>query len=500
MSEKTSEARPVQDREGFHFTHGTLKRLIVCLDGTWNSDDGKEVTNVVRIRDLIDPKFPSPDQKEVWAQRVYYDTGVGTGLTPGDKFIGGGTGAGLEDNVRQAYRFLSDHYEPGVEIYIFGFSRGAFTARSLAGFMGAGGLLRPEHCTKENEDRAWAFYRTPPGDRFPYERRQLLKLAFPEVRIKCVGVFDTVGSRGIPTELFRTMNRRKYGFHDVTLGSNIDHALHALAIDELRGPFGASVWQYPNHKNNLSVEQVWFPGVHANVGGGYPDTGLSDSALGWMLSRIEAKELGLKLLPDWRNNISANPLGTLYESRSLLYTWSRLYPKIRVIDQMVPRVEGAHRLSRLTPRAVPVGECLHWTALYRWAVSLAEDSPVPRYAPPNLIAAVEAMLDPKAPKRLPVIGNSGEPLDWYCKQEDRETLASLLPPEFQHKMKRALEVWREDGVDMTGFLHTSRPSTSPIVRRATAGTARLPAAGITDLSARFNASVVTGAAPAVPPA
>ncbi len=85
-------------------------------------------------------------------------------------FIGGGTGAGLEENVRQAYRFLSMNYARDVEIYLFGFSRGAFTARSLAGYLGASGLLRPEHCTRENEDRAWVFYRTPPGDRYPHER------------------------------------------------------------------------------------------------------------------------------------------------------------------------------------------------------------------------------------------------------------------------------------------------------------------------------------------
>jgi hypothetical protein len=453
------------ENEDFHSSRGKLKRLILCLDGTWNSDDGKEVTNIVRIRNRIDPKFFSPDGKEIWAQRVYYDSGVGTGLTERDKFVGGGTGAGLEEKVRQAYRFLSDHYEPGIEIYIFGFSRGAFTARSLAGFIGAGGLLRPEHCTRENEARAWAFYRTPPGDRFPFERRQLNELSFPDIRIKCLGVFDTVGSRGIPTELFRTMNRRKYGFHDVTLGSNIDYALHALAIDEMRGPFGASVWEYPNHKNNISVEQVWFPGVHANVGGGYPDTGISDLTLSWMLSRIEAKDLGLKLVPDWQASLSADPLGKIYESRTPLYSWSRVSPKIRVINQTIPDLNGHHRLSRLAPHAVPVGESLHWSALYRWKTALVKDSSIAHYVPCNLVAAVSAMLDPMNPKRLPIIGESGNPLDWYRKQEDRERLASLLLPEFQNKMKQALDVWQGGGVDMSTFLDSSRSTASPIVRR-----------------------------------
>src|SRR6266540_5618021 len=398
MPEKRNEAPPARDEsDEFHASRGKLKRLILCLDGTWNSDDGKEVTNIVRIRDLIDPKFFSPDRKEIWAQRVYYDSGVGTGLTKRDKFIGGGTGAGLEENVRQAYRFLSDHYEPGVEIYIFGFSRGALTARSLAGFIGAGGLLTPERCTRENEDRAWTFYRTPPGGRVPFERRELNKLSFPDVRIKCLGVFDTVGSRGMPTELFRTMNRRKYGFHDVTLGSNVDHALHALAIDEKRGPFGASVWQYPNHKDNLSVEQVWFPGVHKNIGGGYPDRGISDLCLEWMLSRIEAKNLGLRLLPEWRLSLAPDPLGMIYESRTVAYTWSRISPKIRVINQSPVRYAGRHRLSCLAPHAVPIGEMLHWSALYRWTTSLTDPRSPKPYASPNLEAAINAMLEPVDP-------------------------------------------------------------------------------------------------------
>src|SRR5262245_43563170 len=147
-------------------TPGELKRIVLCLDGTWNTDEAQYITNIVRIRDFIDPKYL--DGNEVCAQRVFYDTGVGTGFTRRDKFIGGGTGAGLEEKVREAYRFLSQYYKPGVEIYIFGFSRGAFTARSLAGYIGGAGLLRPEHCTRQNEQRAWTLYRTPPGERFPF--------------------------------------------------------------------------------------------------------------------------------------------------------------------------------------------------------------------------------------------------------------------------------------------------------------------------------------------
>src|SRR5262249_24760365 len=169
------------------------------------------------------------------------------------------------------------NYEPGVEIYIFGFSRGAFTARSLAGYISASGLLKPEHCSEENEDRSWRFYSTSPDDRYPEEHRALAMLCHDRqaVRIRLLGVFDTVGALGVPLGIFRNWNQKRYQFHNVTLGTNVDFAFHALAIDEKRGPFQASLWQYPNHRHFKHIEQVWFPGVHSNIGGSYEDRGIS---------------------------------------------------------------------------------------------------------------------------------------------------------------------------------------------------------------------------------
>jgi uncharacterized protein (DUF2235 family) len=131
------------------------KRLILCLDGTWNQADDKQITNIVRIRDLIEPKVN---------QRVYYHNGVGTGLSKTSNLVDGATGRGLGRNVRGIYRFLSQHYSDGIELYIFGFSRGAFTARSLVGYIGASGLLKPEHCSSESApvfraERSFGCYR-----------------------------------------------------------------------------------------------------------------------------------------------------------------------------------------------------------------------------------------------------------------------------------------------------------------------------------------------------
>ena len=207
------------------------RRIIVLLDGTWDEDEiAGNRSNIVRLRDLIadsldpinTPSSPTevmqlgsgPDvSPRTFAGRqyiVFYQPGVGTGAF--DQLRGGIFGAGLDTNIRRAYRFLSFHYEPGDEIFIFGFSRGAYTARSLTGFLGAVGLLRCETCTAELESRAWAFYRTPPNDRLPGIWKQLEPSVHPrgDLRITCLGLFDTVGALGVPLQGLARLNHLKY--------------------------------------------------------------------------------------------------------------------------------------------------------------------------------------------------------------------------------------------------------------------------------------------------
>src|SRR5262249_18512662 len=150
-----------------------------------------------------------------------------------------------------------------------------------------------------------------------------------------------------PLEWFSSWNRKRFQFHNVSLGTNVEYALHALAIDEKRGPFRVSLWQYPNHKSFEDVEQVWFPGVHSNVGGGYENTGLSDMALHWMLSRIDTKQIGLQMVRGWKDAITSDPLGTLNESRTAAYGWSWFSPMIRVINQRRLRLAGPARTCGL---------------------------------------------------------------------------------------------------------------------------------------------------------
>jgi hypothetical protein len=372
-------ANGVSSRES-HAEHGALqsaepKRLILCLDGTWNQADAKTVTNIVRIRDLIRPRLDGPGY-----QRVYYHTGVGTGLNWGTNVLDGATGRGLGANVRSIYKFLSQNYTNGLEIYVFGFSRGAFTARSVVAYIAASGLLKPEHCSPENETQAWAYYRCSPDRRYPNEYEALRKLSFDpdQVRVRVLGVFDTVGALGVPVELFRSWNRERFRFHDVTLGTNVDYAFHALAIDEKRGPFQASLWQYPNHHNYKRVEQVWFPGAHANVGGGYEHEGLSRRALYWMMSRIERNQIGLKFIDGWQNRVESllDIMDTLDDSRDLLYSWSKIRPMVRVINQRRLNLGRLPRLSALPPHAIPLGEML-------WIAGPTRRTTVPRTSAPH---------------------------------------------------------------------------------------------------------------------
>jgi len=417
-----------------------MKRLVLCLDGTWNTPEADEITNIVHIRNLIDPKFKD-SADEIVIQRVYYESGVGTGGIKLQRLLQGATGAGLEDNVRGAYRFLSSIYRADLDIYIFGFSRGAFTARSLAGYIGASGLLKPEHCTFENEGRAWTYYRTVPKFRFPSDRRGLDEISFENVRIKALGVFDTVGSRGIPISgVLNWYNEKYYGFHDVTLGSNVDHAFHALAIDEKRLAFPASVWQYPNHKENKSVEQVWFAGNHANIGGGYSDASLSAIALKWMLSRIESLGLGLQFVPDWQKRLTLNPLGPVYDERKrLLYSTGGLPSTVRIINQCPANVSG--RKAGLPRHAIPIGEMLHWTALHR------RDDAGLGYRPPNLESAIAAM--EAGTHLMPIVGNSSRPLYWFNNKEDRDELFPQLSPRMRDRLARVVANLKDADVPLS---------------------------------------------------
>lgn len=319
-----------------------MKRIITCSDGTWNQpglfDRGIPVeTNVLKMFKCIAPVGKDSAGNDVRQLKVY-DQGVGTGVTRRDRIIGGMTGAGIDKNIKDIYTFICLNYKPGDDIFLFGFSRGAYTARSIGGLIRNCGVLKPEHI--QLVDMAYNLYR----DRNSYSHPESdlmtsfrAKYCYEDLtRIKFIGVWDTVGALGVPLRSFLKDNMRKYHFHDVTLGSSVDYAYHALAIDEKRGLFSPTLWKKSKSvmadKNSKQVlEQRWFAGAHSNVGGGYADSGLSNIALQWLIDKATSPELLLKLNEPYYN-VADYDKGELRNSFTAMYTFTFSPKKIRDID------------------------------------------------------------------------------------------------------------------------------------------------------------------------
>ena len=251
-------------------------------------------------------------------QLIYYDQGVGTGNTL-DRASGGAFGDGLEENIHDAYRFLVANYEPGDELYLFGFSRGAFTVRSIGGMIRKCGILE-RRAVRYYRD-AIALYRNEqhPDDPQPMQFRKSCSLIHEEpIPIRMIGVWDTVGSLGIPLRGLRWLTRREHQFHDTELSGSVQVACHALAIDERRAPFVPTLWDY-KPKPGQQVEQVWFCGAHSDVGGGYAETGLSDIALEWMIGKARAAGLAFDAAAIEAYPLKPDPVGKLHNSKTGLY-------------------------------------------------------------------------------------------------------------------------------------------------------------------------------------
>lgn len=321
---------------------GPPKRLVFCFDGTWNTLDAKCPTNVVLTAETILPM--APDGK---AQAIFYDQGVGTGRF--ERLGGGMFGWGLVDRLGDAYRFLTFNYTPGDEIFVFGFSRGAFTARSFVGLLRNCGVVARSQAGRIGDAIAWYRERSPskapdslPSRRFRAEVspavcvdegedewRQAMIGGYspgsaPVLAVRYLGVWDTVGALGVPTryQLLQVFNR-KYAFHDTNLSRLVQSGRHAVAIDERRQDFTPTLWSNIDKLNrNCSTDpdspnapylERWFPGVHCGVGGGGDFRGLSDESLAWVWDGAQKAGLALdtsrgsrlfELAPDPRSPLS----------------------------------------------------------------------------------------------------------------------------------------------------------------------------------------------------
>jgi uncharacterized protein (DUF2235 family) len=312
-----------------------MKRLVVCFDGTWNSADqeGSE-TNVARIaRSIRATSHGGPPQM------VLYLRGVGSTGLAAQRVFDGAFGHGVDDNIRSGYMFLAQNYEEGDEIYLFGFSRGAFTARSLAGFIGCCGLLRRR--SLGHLASAWQYYRTE-VERTREGFCRACTAESDEVEIKFLGVWDTVGALGVPTTLLSHITRQEYSFHDTSPSRIVKNACHALAIDEHRDEFVPTLWtgQAPE---GVTIEQVWFAGAHADVGGGYENRTLADIPLLWMAEKAEASGLAIdfSVLPD---KAKLDPHAPRHDSREGWSAKDRLTPTIRCIGGRIFNVTFYERL------------------------------------------------------------------------------------------------------------------------------------------------------------
>ncbi|MEX0286811.1 MAG: DUF2235 domain-containing protein [Paracoccaceae bacterium] len=314
-----------------------MVNLIVCCDGTWNTRSQKDgsrpsPTNVVKLHAILAEKDQRGD-----VQKSYYREGVGTSGGAIKRALGGAIGLDLENDIESAYKWLAETYTAGDNIFLFGFSRGAYTVRSLAGLMASQGLLDFSEPTLTERDK-WAEVKKALR-RYQTGKRQvsangLASQEVPEfvlrrwfspdktpsvgtrhgVPIHFLGVWDTVGALGIPDDLGLTKlvlgNLLGHKFHDTALGPSVRTACHAVAIDEMRLDFTPTLWT--KSAPSTTLKQVWFTGVHGDVGGSYGDDGLGDITLRWMLDEANAK--GMAIRPGAVNQLSEDHRSILHDS------------------------------------------------------------------------------------------------------------------------------------------------------------------------------------------
>jgi uncharacterized protein (DUF2235 family) len=392
-----------------------MKRIIILIDGTWNKEGTTDDTNIAKLdsanRAAARRFIKSKDANGI-IQKVRYHDGVGTEGDLFKRLLGGAIGLGLKQIILDCYGLIVDDYEPGDEIYLFGFSRGSYAARALAGLIGASGIARRR--APELFEAAWQHYRVKPSAReqpgtgSTSDQKAIAdyvalaaKQSFHDSRaIACVGVWDTVGSYGIPAGIGLAALARYYalitlGFHDTSFGDNVAVGLHALAVDEHRRPFVPTFWTITKGQQPAGhVEQTWFAGAHCNVGGGYADSGLSDLALIWMIARAQAltalqfnvEAIGAVVRPNIGGPVIDSTVG---------WPLDHAFPHDR---RVLPANAICHGyvLSTEDPAAERINERVHWSAVAKRTGQQGQP-----YLPANLPSDIppQKLAEPTAEER-----------------------------------------------------------------------------------------------------
>ena len=296
---------------------------MVILDGTMASLRESERSNAGEVFLLLSAGAGRPGARNTPGRSLYYDEGIP--WRGWRRIMDVVEGRGLEEQILRAYGHLASHYREGDRIFLFGYSRGAFAVRSLAGVIAKVGLLRHEAATERNLHLAWRWYQRRGNDAGVEAFRQ----AFCHKRapIRLIGVWDTVMALGLRLPLLWMLSENRYAFHDPHPVQDLDFALQALALDETRAVFAPVLWQ-SREGSTAHIEQVWFRGAHGDIGGqlgGFSAARpLSNIPLVWMLDRAELA--GLELPAGWRKRFPCDPhapmVGT-WRGFGALFLWRR---------------------------------------------------------------------------------------------------------------------------------------------------------------------------------
>lgn len=328
------------------------KNIVIFSDGT-GQDGGAEPkkgdhdhtkgghnhnTNVYKLFNMVEDRSDR--------QVTFYDRGLGTGRR---KLLGKTTGLGISKNILECYEFIFNNFESGDDIYLFGFSRGATTVRSLSSFIHLFGILpksRPELI-----EQAYRIYKTSDKTKRNDRAKKLVDRHHTMwTKIKFLGVWDTVDALGIPIKSIDVVVDKipffRHKFQDLRLSESVEHARHALAIDDERLTFHPKLWD-ESIKSDQTMKQVWFPGMHTDVGGGYHEQGLSDIPLIWMLN--EAKQHDLHLWRDHQIPLHPDPNGIMHDSRGTRLT-RRYRKRERSWDYDLPGKPVVHEGAVLRTR------------------------------------------------------------------------------------------------------------------------------------------------------